>query len=674
VAVKKAKNLKKTQQTNANIARLITYFLVALIGAGLILNGYFFEQQSLTVNILTGGFFLLLLVMYYNKKMSIYYDKRVLILGLAFLVINIFGLFFASHVRDALQNVVIIANALLIFLLAIQAFQKEKNTVIFFKGLYWSIAIMAVISIFSFIIGKNILNFYPQGTRLFTSLGYPNTAALIFLIALFIGFFLHDETQNKGLHYLWMNSLLLISFMKTESRGVFLILPILIILYLVFLPKDKKITGLINTIIVFIPGIFVYFIAFNKYFASRNTKEIIIAIISLTILGGLYYLLEKVNLNNIKYKKGIAYTLIAVLLVGTFAVVIIEKDSLLNNHLVKRLETLGSLEKDRSIYSRVIFIKDALKIAKDHLLLGTGAGGWNAEYRKYRTFLYYTSQVHNHYVQVLVENGIIGFLLYLSLWVMLFYNLHKKYYKKEGNKYLTLLLLLISLALALHSFMDFDLTYPCIYFLWWIILALSIKKENITEFHFESKSVRNVIGITTILILFINSSLWLGNAYGKAGVEYMQKRNIDKAIDKLEASVIFDPFNPTYLVNLSQLYYVKGEKEKALNTLEKAVNKNPTNFEWYIVKTRFLVEMSKYNEAYESALKAIDRAPFEEVVYYDTVRFFVEKGDKDSLEYGKKILEIAQEEGEKIEKNEYKKWWRGTKISKSKRLIDLWEK
>lgn len=662
-----AKKNKIKAQKSTHILSLITYFLTALICLGIFFDGYFFEQQSLTVNILTAGFFLIILVNFCRNNTEIYLNKHIILLAVAFTIINILGLFFASHVRDALQNVVILINALMILFLAMQSMQDEKNIYTFFKGIYGVVVIIASLAIIGYLTGYNIFNFYPNnGSRLFASLGYPNTMAIVFIIAFFIGILLLD----KKYYFDFTNAILFITFLKTGSRGALVILPILVVVYFLRLPKGEKITGLIHILLLIVPASIVYFTAFNANITNIVATQSIKALVALVLLLAFYFFINKINIENIKYQKIIATILLASIIVGIFAFVVIEKDNLMNNPLVKRIETLASFEDDSSMYSRVIFIQDALKIAKDNLFFGTGAGGWNAEYRKYRTYLYYTSQVHNHYAQVLVENGIFGFLLFLSLWGFLFYYLHLKYNRAE-NKKLYLLAFIIAIAFALHSFMDFDFTYPVVYYLWWILLALSMPKDKLLTVKFNQAKIKYVLTTLVTIIFILNSSLWLGSAQGRAGINYMQQQNLTKAIDKLESSTILDPVNPTYLVNLSQLYYAKGDTEKGLKTLDKAIKYNPTNFEWYIVKTRMLVNQGEYEKGYQTALKAIEQAPFEEVVYYDTARFFLEKNDERALEYTGKILDVAEKEGEEIEESKYRNWWKGKRLGDSGKLALL---
>jgi len=140
--------------------------------------------------------------------------------------------------------------------------------------------------------------------------------------------------------------------------------------------------------------------------------------------------------------------------------------------------------KDRSLLTRFFATKDAFLIALDNPL-GTGAGGWNALYHRYQTILYWFTETHNHFAQVLVETGFLGFFAYLLFWATIVYFLIKAYktFKMQKKKnvekvevhqnlpssfnvdwwFLNVAALGSSvLALGVHSSLDFDLSLPAI--------------------------------------------------------------------------------------------------------------------------------------------------------------------------------------------------------------------
>jgi len=86
--------------------------------------------------------------------------------------------------------------------------------------------------------------------------------------------------------------------------------------------------------------------------------------------------------------------------------------------VVRRFSSISLL--DRSLVIRFLATKDAFLIAKDHPF-GTGAGGWNALYHQYQRTLYWFTETHNHFAQVLVETGFFGLFFYVLFWVGIAY-------------------------------------------------------------------------------------------------------------------------------------------------------------------------------------------------------------------------------------------------------------
>jgi len=62
---------------------------------------------------------------------------------------------------------------------------------------------------------------------------------------------------------------------------------------------------------------------------------------------------------------------------------------------------------ERSVWERLWWSKDALGLVKDSPILGSGGGGWAARYWQYQTYNYYTREIHNDYIQTLVETGLV---------------------------------------------------------------------------------------------------------------------------------------------------------------------------------------------------------------------------------------------------------------------------
>ena len=76
---------------------------------------------------------------------------------------------------------------------------------------------------------------------------------------------------------------------------------------------------------------------------------------------------------------------------------------------------LQGLQANENAIQRGAFFRDGMKVFRDHPVLGAGLGSFETLLFGYQEFYYETKYVHNHYIQVLLDSGVVGFILYLSL-------------------------------------------------------------------------------------------------------------------------------------------------------------------------------------------------------------------------------------------------------------------
>jgi O-antigen ligase len=74
--------------------------------------------------------------------------------------------------------------------------------------------------------------------------------------------------------------------------------------------------------------------------------------------------------------------------------------------------------------------KDAVKIILDNPL-GTGGRGWDSAYHQYQEYENWSREAHNNFLNIGVESGVAGLLLYLALWAAVFYGGYRTYKAKR---------------------------------------------------------------------------------------------------------------------------------------------------------------------------------------------------------------------------------------------------
>jgi len=140
------------------------------------------------------------------------------------------------------------------------------------------------------------------------------------------------------------------------------------------------------------------------------------------------------------------------------------------------LSRFENLTGDSNYNARLVFLRDGIKMFKDWWLIGAGGGAWSILNFKYQSYLYWSTQTHNYPLQVVIETGIVGFIILLLLIisiVMCFVKLSRRN-KGDGikNKIINAAVFTSIIFLFLHSVVDFNFSLSAIYLLVWALISV----------------------------------------------------------------------------------------------------------------------------------------------------------------------------------------------------------
>lgn len=96
---------------------------------------------------------------------------------------------------------------------------------------------------------------------------------------------------------------------------------------------------------------------------------------------------------------------------------------LLPDFAAYRVQSFGM---NNSALSRALFREDALKLWRLSPIVGNGVGAFESGVRAVQDYPYETKYVHNHYLQIMLEDGVIGFALYVGALLAMLRALWKK--------------------------------------------------------------------------------------------------------------------------------------------------------------------------------------------------------------------------------------------------------
>jgi len=115
---------------------------------------------------------------------------------------------------------------------------------------------------------------------------------------------------------------------------------------------------------------------------------------------------------------------------------------------------MQGLRANQNAIQRTAFFRDGMKVFRDRPVLGAGLGGFESLLFGYQDFYYETKYVHNHYIQVLLDEGIVGFILYLALLILTLVTLWTGRRKDAPFRRLYPALCASFAMIVLHSFME----------------------------------------------------------------------------------------------------------------------------------------------------------------------------------------------------------------------------
>ena len=166
--------------------------------------------------------------------------------------------------------------------------------------------------------------------------------------------------------------------------------------------------------------------------------------------------------------------------------------------------------KNSSVWQRVDFWKDGLEIIKDKWLIGAGGNTWEMLYGQVQEYLYYAKEVHCYILEVWMSFGTIGILSYIFIIAITIQNsleLLKNTKKQTLNQYRNILAIIVGISIiAIHSLMDFDMSFLIIEMIFYIFIAILNQEDK--KIAKETKNIETII-LSIFIIIIIGNTLGL---------------------------------------------------------------------------------------------------------------------------------------------------------------------
>ncbi len=431
------------------------------------------------------------------------------------------------------QNALYEYEQILCFILPFYIGMTLKNDDKILKGITLCAAITAAVGLLSYC---NIINiedfvFYDRHLlRLQSLLKYANTTAVLLGCGYFATLKLYNTYQNRCLIYL--SSFILLAFYLTISKAA---IPIFLLIgtFLVFIKKKytrffvlQNIVCMVFTLLIVLPQL-----------ALHQTVKLLLIITCALFSDGF--------LKNSKIKKIHEKYLLIAWVIG-FIILAICGYLLFISMNINVFETF---------FKRFEYMKDALNLLRGNWFTGIGPGAWRYYQYSIQTTQYDVTNIHNGWLQIWLEYGILFFLTIAIISIKSILSLIKR------KSYLCSAILLF---IIIHTLIDINLSFGIILMILGLISGFAL---NDTKKVLLWKTTSHVVLILcSVLILYMACECTIRSRFENAYLE-------NKTEDAIKYSAILEKICP-YDSNL-QISIAALTKEDATKRIEYATQLSP---------------------------------------------------------------------------------------------------
>ncbi len=230
----------------------------------------------------------------------------------------------------------------------------------------------------------------------------------------------------------------------------------------------------------------------------------------------------------------------------------------------------------KSLEARFDYWKASVEMIKEKPLFGYGLGTFGIVYPKYRLQGAEETQfAHNSFLQIWIETGFIGFISFISVW-LLGIGVFLKKILRNGLSFPRTAAGLALIGFSLHSLVDFDFSIPALSFL--AFYFLGIVDARTAEKPFELALHKNKLIILLICVLFIainhkNISNYLDAQayYDAARYVYKQEHDTTQALELLNTAIEKNPSNGKLYFLAGTICFHEDMIDKSIRFFEEAV-------------------------------------------------------------------------------------------------------
>lgn len=290
---------------------------------------------------------------------------------------------------------------------------------------------------------------------------------------------------------------------------------------------------------------------------------------------------------------------------------------LLPGFAANRLQTISA---SSSPIIRAMYRQDALRLWRFSPVVGNGVGAFETGVTAVQDYPYETKYVHNHYLQLLLEDGVVGLALFAGALAAMLLALWKKRKQMQENEYYWLYPALCAEFVMNGAQMCWDVSMSMIVFLcmtyavYGLIVATCAepfaekaaaeengKKKKAQAKGFDTSLLaRNIgIGFTVVVVLTLCGNLYAASkadAPVADGDEFLYNLSVAAKLDLYERNDMM----LSYVVNSLEMEYPEDYREQADEYAAQLAKVQSNTIPRYLVG--YYLQTQQYGKAIDAAI------------------------------------------------------------------------
>ncbi|MFA4133401.1 MULTISPECIES: O-antigen ligase family protein [unclassified Brevibacillus] len=502
--------------------------------------------------------------------------------------------------------------------------EKSLSCIFQFSGIW--IALYALFGLWGLADFQDIT----LGYRLAGFFQYPNTLAAV-VGAYWIYTLLKmikEDISNKEVFILSLPLVVYgLCFFFTYSRGAMVVLPIAWLFSLLLLKPRQQLKYTLFTFTSLVASV-LSFELYTTIIDKNNSSLTIASLIAFSLLVAVLNILvnrtnRKVsNLRIVRFIESKKYANYAIpgalfLLLGLIAIDLLKQGlvyKLLPEGLQNRISLINF--ESNSFIARSNFLQDAFSFSKNSPFIGWGGEGWRFLFTQYQQIPYWSNEVHNGYLEMLLSVGWVGLLIFMFVMGFFLYQM-LTYLKIEvhSEKRTQIIASIGALSmLFIHACIDFDFSFGTVWFIVFWILGMSVPIEPKVAWNNISvkwKKVALALCTVSIMIFFVYTIKFFVSDQITQGIGTNEA--VSEMKKKLEEGALYNPYRSEIWLDLANMevydYRVnksESSKTNAVNYSMRALELEPQNASLYHQVGTIYLSLGAIDKAFQNYQKAVN--------------------------------------------------------------------